>query len=377
MCSIFTFTYTTIVAQVTISGSAGADGTYTTLTDVFGAFDAINNNGPHTGNNILVTISADISENGSTKLMAGDWASLTINPTGGVPVTLTTFSTNVLIGLDGADNVTIDGLNSGGNMLTLINGSVAAAASTIRFENDATFNTITRCNILGSNVSGNGSGGGAPGIISFRSGISSGNNNNTVTQCNISASATGPPSVGIGSSGTFTVYNSNNIISGNNISDVFNPVNGSISINIGFYNSNWTITNNRIYQTVTRTVQSGGGYGINIERGYGYTITNNVIGYANAAGTGTTNFIHLESGSLGGSFPGSYTVGGTPAVSAVMIYVGVNCYFDEAAAVSSIQNNTIAGIAMYTASGSSTNEGVLCGISVRSGNADINGITCS
>src|SRR5207247_7901792 len=57
-----------------------------------------------------------------------------------------------LIDLNGADFVTINGLNAGGNSLTISNTTVSATASTstIRFINGAQSNTVTNCTILGS-----------------------------------------------------------------------------------------------------------------------------------------------------------------------------------------------------------------------------------
>jgi hypothetical protein len=55
-----------------------------------------------------------------------------------------------MIQLNGADNVTINGLNTGGNSLTIENTSTASNASTIYFANDASSNIITNCVIKGS-----------------------------------------------------------------------------------------------------------------------------------------------------------------------------------------------------------------------------------
>ncbi len=54
--------------------------------------------------------------------------------------------------------------------------------------------------------------------------------------------------------------------------------------------NNWTISNNRIYQTATRTFTSSGTYaGVNISSsGNFFTISGNIIGFGAANGTGTT-----------------------------------------------------------------------------------------
>ena len=66
-------------AQVTVSGSSGADGSYATLK---AAFDAVNASA-QTGNNIDIAITANTSETATAELLSGDWASLVIHPSGG------------------------------------------------------------------------------------------------------------------------------------------------------------------------------------------------------------------------------------------------------------------------------------------------------
>src|SRR5205814_2365515 len=135
------------VTAVTVSGSTGADGNYGSLKL---AFDALNANPTQTANTIAIFIVADTTETASAVLnepSGGSWISLTIIPNGA-----RTVSGNIagaLIDLNGADNVTINGVNAG-NSLLLSNTSTNPAASTIRFINEATNNTIQNCTIQGS-----------------------------------------------------------------------------------------------------------------------------------------------------------------------------------------------------------------------------------
>ncbi|MBK8610409.1 MAG: hypothetical protein IPL84_10845 [Chitinophagaceae bacterium] len=102
-------------AQVTVSGSTGADGTYASLTQALGAFATINAAGSQAGNNILITITADVAtEDGANQLNNGGWTTLTVNPSGGAARVLSGNVNTALVSLNGATNVTIDGLNSGG-----------------------------------------------------------------------------------------------------------------------------------------------------------------------------------------------------------------------------------------------------------------------
>ncbi|MCD6658851.1 MAG: hypothetical protein LT105_01690, partial [Lentimicrobium sp.] len=143
----------TAIAQITVSGSNGADGNYSSLTNDGGAFAALNGSS-QAGQTITITVTADVTEDGNTALTgaAGLWTSLTINPTGA-----RTISGNVakpLIDLDGAQHVTIDGVNTGGNSLTIENLSISdiSGTSTIRFINNASNNTVKNCTIKGSGM---------------------------------------------------------------------------------------------------------------------------------------------------------------------------------------------------------------------------------
>ena len=99
-----------------------------------------------------------------------------------------------------------------------------------------------------------------------------------------------------------------------------------------------------------------------------------MIGYANPAATGTTNMAGITSGVFPGSgtFPSAYTTGGVPNATR---YVAINCAFTAGGTVSSIQNNTIGGFALYTSSGAGTTFGIFCGIAVTSGNVNIGTVT--
>jgi Secretion system C-terminal sorting domain len=352
---------------VTVTGAdaaTNAGSPYTTLRAAFVSINAAS----QAGNNILITISGTTIETSSAFLLqsSGPWTSLTINPVGVASVT-GNFS-GPLVNLAGADNVTINGLNTGGNALSIDNPNTGNAAA-LWFSNDATNNTIIDCNLLGSTASA------ASAVVFFTGGATTtGNDNNTITECNISASSGGTPINGILSIGTSAVLdNSNNTISVNNISDFFSPTSGSTGIQVNTFSSGWTITNNALYQTATRTVTGTSTYNaIWVTAGSGYTISNNVIGFAAPNATGTTNMIGLSAGALGGTFPSSFTPGGTPTT---LRYNAISCSFDVGGAVSSIQNNTIGGIAIYTSSGANTANGILCGIQVTSGNANIGTVT--
>ncbi len=294
-------------AQVTVTGCTGTgNGTYTSLTNAAGAFLAINA-GVQTGANIVITITADVlCEAGTNSLNAGAWTTLMVVPNGSRTISGTVNAP--LINLNGADFVTINGLKTGGNSLTISNLSKVATSetSTIRFINDATNNTITNCTILGSATVPLGTNGGNI-FISTAATSGTGNDNITISNCNIGPAGSYLPSKLIYGRGTTTssaIANSNIVISNCNMYDSF-LTSGCAAVYASSGNTDWTITNNRIYQTSTRTFTSAGTiYGINFSNttyGNNIQITGNTIGYASSSGTGT---LILDGCSYAGVFLG-------------------------------------------------------------------------
>ncbi|MEO8770110.1 MAG: GEVED domain-containing protein, partial [Ferruginibacter sp.] len=295
---------------------------------------------------------------------------LTIRPEiGAVNLVITSNNTTGTINFNGGSYITIDGRPGGTgsvSQLTIANTNVGASYA-INFANDASSNAVKYCTVTSrSNVA-------TSGTIVFGGGIATGNDNNTIDNCSIMDDGTGNPVNGIYSAGTSAaIDNSNNTISNNNISNYFSATLVSSGILLtGTGNSGWTIINNRLFQSVTRIYTAAQIHnGISVQSGSGYTITGNIIGFANSTGTGTTNLVGLTSGSLGGTFPSAYTTGGTANATR---YIAINCAFTSGGTNSLIQNNTIAGFALYTSSGATTTNGIWCAVNVTSGNATIGG----
>lgn len=322
------------------------------------AFAAINS-GTHTGA-ITLTLLDDTTETAIAVLNNNAAAtSVLIQPGGcGARTVNGSIASNSMIDFNGADNVTVDGLNTDGNSLTITNTFVGTnGTSTIGFRNDATFNTITNCTVLGSSTAATGANGGN---IWFGSGSSlTGNDNNVVSNCNIGPAGTNLPSKGVYFTGTQTVglENNNITITSNNIYDCFTTTSGNsagIDVNTGSYGV--TITNNRIYQTGVRTPvvngQAFAGVRISNTSGDGYLVSGNTIGYASAAGTGTATF--------------------TSASTFTYAVFGIDMNTSVAGA-SSVQGNTIAGIS-YTGAPNATNNGFY-GMIIRGGQVHIGDVT--
>ena len=141
---------TSINAQnVTVNPGAGS---YADLASAFAAINA----GTHTGA-VTVDIVGNTTEPATGAILnasgsgAASYTSIVISPSGGAARTISGAATAgvPLIDMNGADNVTFNGLNTGGNSLTISNTTVSATSitSTIRFIGGATNNTITNCNV--------------------------------------------------------------------------------------------------------------------------------------------------------------------------------------------------------------------------------------
>ncbi len=345
-------------AQVTISGSGGAaNGSYTTLKLAFDALNAVNT---QAGNSISLTITASITDNNSAVLnqpSVSSWTNLTITPSGG-SWTLSGSINAPLLDLNGADHVIIDGLNTGGNALTISNTSTSAVTgtSTIRLINDSSNNTITNCSIKGSST-GNAAQSGL-GIIPVTATIiiagtnsAAGNDNNTITNNTIAEAGTNLPTVAICSSGQSTsISNDLSVIIGNNIANFYGG-NGANGIAVVSNSSAFTISANKFYQTAARSGLSSSKYleciFINTPSGGGYIISNNIIGYASADGTGML-------------------------INTNGRFAGIDITAVPATPVSEIQGNTINGINWASDyNSSSTSDAAFYGILVRAGGLNV------
>lgn len=309
-------------------------------------FDAVNS-GVVTGS-MTVNIAGDCNEPVNVTATLQQWTEFPANsnftmrivPFGGVPRAIngSPFPTQPFIKLDGVDRVTIDGLNTGGNSLTISNTTVSAGdgTATLRFQSDATNNTITNCTILSASTAANG------GTIIFGPGNVTGNDNNTISYNNIGPLGSNLPGKAIFALGSIgaTIANSGVVIDHNNIYDFFDPNNFSAGIYITNGNDQWTVSNNRIYQTAPRTFNISliyaGIWITPVDAPFGsFTISGNTIGFANAAGTGVTSI----SGQANQVRP-------------------INVPLVDVSVPTSIQGNIIGGIAQTTTQATNTSNDV-------------------
>lgn len=298
------------VIEVQGTGGSGIQPTgYGTLA---AAFTAINN-GVHTGDIDIDVCGNSLSEpvGGATLNASGNGAasytSIDIIPVGGAARTISGAATagSALITLNGADNVKIDGLNTGGNSLTISNttASNTSGTSTIRLVGDATNNTITNASILGSANMASGTNGGNIWFSTASGAGGTGNDGNIISNNFIGPAGGNLPSKGIYSSGTttsITTYNSGVTITGNSIADAFGASVQSAAIYLAGGTTDWTISNNKIFQTATRTQATATIHaGIHLASANinNCTVSGNTIGFSSSAGTGVYDFVGVGANS--------------------------------------------------------------------------------
>src|SRR5439155_1072885 len=169
--------------------------------------------------------------------------------------------------------------------------------------------------------------------------VTTGNDNNTISNCNIGPAGANLPTKCVYFSGSSNTdpgtANSGIVINNNNIFDYFSATVSTAAIDLNSGSVGTTISNNRLYQTSSRTMTTTSlthsGIRISNTSGNGYQITGNIIGFASNTGTGTYTLVFPASTS-GGFLPMTLSVGTTTA--------------------SSVQGNTIAGIALSGAGSS-------------------------
>ena len=356
MLIVVLFSHFSLFSQINLTATGGSmNASYATLNDAFFAI----NSGTHTGvitinvvgNTVEPATGAILNASGTG---SSDYTSILVQASGGAARVITGAATagNPLIDLNGADNVTFNGLNSGGNSLTIENTTISATSgtSTIRLQADATQNTFTNVSINGASTMPTGTNGGNVWIAAGA--INTGNDNNTFSKCKFGPSAGNLPAkcfYGNGTTTNSTLYNSNIIIDQCEFFDYFNASVQSNGIYMTSGCTDWQILNSKFFQTASRTQTTAAAHiaiqlaSTNISN---TLIQGNTIGFANSSGTGT------------------YTLTSTVATT----FIGISASAGTGLPTS-IQGNTISNISNVTTSTTGTGSGVLCGIALLGGDA--------
>lgn len=250
----YEFETSSIINVTATSGTLSAD--YSSLKDAFAQI----NSGLHRGN-ITVYIKYHVSDSGAVLNASGtksaDYTNVRIVPYDSALKILSCSSSNPLIRLDGADNVTIDGrYNGSGKLFELVNPS---SNSVIELLNDATGDSIMYCTIKGKTSLAN------RGLVSILSGSTTGNDRTVISNCTLTnASDTTTPYIGIYAKSLSGVNDSIQIIN-NEIYNFVNKNNSGISAAMYLDTNTGTgikIVGNNIYSQRYSTGTSTFGYAI-------------------------------------------------------------------------------------------------------------------
>ncbi len=258
---------------------------------------------------------------------------LTIQPNAGTAVNFTGSSATVLFKLNGADYITIDGLNAGGSSLSITNSNAAGSVIWIAsagITNAATNNIIRNCTIIG--------GGTASGIAGIIAG----------SGATLGSAAEAP--------------NSNNTITGNTFKSAQNGI--YVNGNAVTYDQNWLISNNN-FGSATIAAEKMGYRGLSVQGVNNFTITgNNVLGIvisSSSPATGMAIFNHSTNGSItrnrisglrqNGTGGGSYGILLASSVNASNVVINNNFIWDVSANGSATVGNNGHGIVVSTGGG--------------------------
>ena len=335
--------------------SVGPTGTYSTLTAAIAA-----TSGGISGS-VVFELQPTYTSTGETfpivfpaNTCVNSTRTLTVRPQAGATgLSITSASTTATIDLNGASFVILDGRPGGsGTASELSISNTALAGVALRFINDADSNTIRYCSLSGVNISTTG------GVVLFSTTTgTNGNDWNTIDNCDLKDGASKPSNI-LYSAGTTTVAaqnNSNNTISNNRISNYFSAVSASAGVKLEAGSTNWTISNNKFFQTATITQTAGiqhSAIWLNNTSGNAFTVSGNTIGYASAAATGT------------------YTFAGVSGSSLIPIYLNVGT-----TTATSVQGNIITAIAQSGTSEGTSSSAPFIGIYVSSGLANVGNTT--
>ena len=269
--------------RLSSAGSTGADGSYATLKL---AFDALNANGTQAGNAIMVSILGDTTETATAALnqpSVSSWTSLSIKPSGARTVSGAIAAGNPLINLNGADDVTIDGLNIIGNSLMLSNTTASGQPERvpIRFLNGASNNIVRNCTVLGSGTATAAGHGHREYPFEHQYQYEE-----EIAATQFPGIPSGPagatlPTREIMSLGTTANPNASNTVSGNSFS---NWTNNCLFVSGTGAGNGWDVNTNSFYQTTARTTAM---QGISIQGGSGHSVIGNSIGGTAPLAAGT------------------------------------------------------------------------------------------
>ncbi len=353
-----------VLPQFSGTVTVGTGGNFTSFTRADGFFAAMNS-GQMVGNLTVNVISNINIEDGAVAL--NQWVespassnyTLTIQSNGPARIVEgsyngAAFNTNGLFRFNGADRVKINGGTGTQRLLTFRNNQTLTTtfSAAVSLFNDADDMRINNCNLQATTGSGSNNG------VVYIGGVgTAGNDRDSLISNTISdiGNGTNFPNAAIVSAGISSSLNTNLLIDGNNIANVYTNGGVHYGVRIETFNSVVSITNNSFYQTATRNPTLSG-----TEAYYIFTNTNSGV-------------VTITGNQIGGNAPAlSGLMQYSPAPTAPANFRFVGIWQNTAiAAGNTITGNTINRIVMQTASGANTNYGAFSGIYILGGNATI------
>lgn len=305
----------TILTSLSGPYTVGAGGNYTTLTAAMNAYNAACLSGHVTFN--LIDANYSTAETYPIPVNSNPFAdsdhTLTIRPAAGVNATITSGSgSSFIFKFSDARFVTLDGINSGGTVLNLVNGNTGANTGNIWLASVSTGNTnITLRNM---NITG---GSNLPGASAAEWGIIAGNNtvgpnngndndNVTITgnfflRCGYAVLVCGGGTVSAGGDDNWVV--NNNIVG----PAVYNAPDG-MGVNAMFFRNmlNLDLSNNTVRNTGNLTNTTFAPAGFYLEAGINrMTFRNNLIDGFFSPKAGTSSVVHIGGNVINSIFSGN------------------------------------------------------------------------
>lgn len=282
---------------------------------------------------------------------ASEVNTVTIRPASGASALSITSgdTTAATIDLNGARFVTFDGRSGGaGTVKQLSIANTSTSGRAVRFINDANSNVLRHLMLQSVNTSStNGT------VVFSTTNGANGNDNNLIDSCDLRDGASTPRNgiYALGSTTDTARSNSGNTVSNCNIFNFYGSSGDAAGVRLAAGNSDWTISGNSFYQTVTRAATSANLRAIYVSNTFGnnFTVSGNFIG---------------------GTAPNAGGTAWTTTGSAAYLFQGIRLNVG-AITQCNVSANTIANMVWTSSSSASTLPGVWSGIFLEAGAADI------
>jgi hypothetical protein len=279
---------------------------------------------------------------------------ITVRPELGATNLSITSNAAQTINFNGAGSIIFDGRpGSVGTVIQLTLANTSTTGAVVQVGGDALNIGLNYVNIRSVNT------GTALGAVQFTApATTNGSAGHFITNSDFANGATNPQQYIFSANTLANSFISSVTISNNLFRDWFVATGQNAAMNLGGNIRNWTITNNSLYQTATRTFTTGVLH-------YGILISGTVAGSGGHNISG--NFIGGTAPNAGGT---AWTYAG--AVANRLVGISVNGNSTGNLTPTSIQGNIFTKINLTTSSGATTTPGIICGIQTQGTTHNLN-----